>query len=127
MYLESPFYRWRVQQTDGDICNCLVVDRSGPGGVCYEEWWSGVMAITVACHAEPIARSGAVSVVVTCQRVVKPRGIRHRKWSRVVAITVACHVEPIVGSGAESWPLLWSARESRPVGRSSVEVSGGER
>ena len=79
------------------------------------------MAITVACHVEPVAGSGSVSVVATCQRVVEPHEIHRRKWSRVVAITVA------TGSGAESWPLLWPTKESRPVGRSSVEVSGGER
>ena len=48
------------------------------------------MAITVTCHVESIAGSGAASIVVTCQRVEEPHGIRHRKWSRVVAITVAC-------------------------------------
>ena len=39
-------------------------------------------------------------------------------WSRV---------ESVAGGGAESWPLLWPVRESRPVGRSSIEVSDGER
>ena len=48
------------------------------------------MAITVACHVEPITGSGAAFVVVTCQRVEKPHGIHRRKWSRVVAITMAC-------------------------------------
>ena len=54
------------------------------------------MAITVTCHVEPIAGSGAASIVATCQRVEEPRGIRRRKWSRVVAIIVACQgvVEP---------------------------------
>ena len=54
------------------------------------------MAITVACHVEPVAGSGAESVVATCQRVEESRGTRRRKWSRVVAITVACQgvVEP---------------------------------
>ena len=48
------------------------------------------MAITVACPVEPVAGSGAASVVTTCQRVVEPHGIHHRKWSRIMAITVAC-------------------------------------
>ena len=72
-------------------------------------------------HVELAAESGVMSIVVTCQRVVELRGIRRREWSRVVAITVAA------GSGAESWPLLWLIKEYRPVGRSSVEVSGGDR
>ena len=48
------------------------------------------MAITVACHMEPVAGSGVVSVVVTCQRVVEPHRIHHRKWSRIMAIIVVC-------------------------------------
>ena len=48
------------------------------------------MGITGTCHVESVAESGAASVVMTCQRVEEPRGIRRRKWSRVVAITVAC-------------------------------------
>ena len=48
------------------------------------------MAITMAYHVEPVARSGPASVVATCQRVEKPCGICRRKWSRVVAITMAC-------------------------------------
>ena len=47
------------------------------------------MAITVACHVEPIVESGVMSVVVTRQSMMEPRGIRYRRWSRVVAITVA--------------------------------------
>ena len=48
------------------------------------------MIITVICHVESVAGSEVASIVVTCQRVEEPRGIRRRKWSRVVAITVAC-------------------------------------
>ena len=50
----------------------------------------------MACHAEPVVGSGAVSVVTTCQRVEEPCGTCRRKWSRVVAITVAYQgvVEP---------------------------------
>ena len=48
------------------------------------------MAITVACHVEPVVESGVMSIVVTCQSMMEPRGIRYRKWSRVAAITVAC-------------------------------------
>ena len=48
------------------------------------------MAITVACHVEPVVESGVMSVVVTCQSMMEPHGIHYRKWSRVVAITVAC-------------------------------------
>ena len=46
------------------------------------------MAITVACHVEPVVESGVISIVVTRQSMMEPRGIHHRKWSRVVAITV---------------------------------------
>ena len=48
------------------------------------------MAIATACHVEPVVKSGVMSVVVTCQSMMEPRGIRYRKWSRVAAITVAC-------------------------------------
>ena len=48
------------------------------------------MAIAVACHVESVVESGVMFVVVTCQSMMEPRGIRHRKWSRVVAITMAC-------------------------------------
>ena len=48
------------------------------------------MAITVACHVEPVVESGVMSVVVTRQRVVEPREICCREWSRVVAIVVTC-------------------------------------
>ena len=48
------------------------------------------MAITVACHVEPVVESGVMSIVVTRQSMMEPHGIRYRKWSRVVAITVAC-------------------------------------
>ena len=125
------------------------------------------MAIIVACHVEPVAESGAASVVVTCQRVVELHRIHRRKWSRIMAITATCHVELVAESGgavqnpsqeveqsrghycglprgagcrewwshvesiaeggAESWPLLWPVRESRPVGRSSIEAPDGER
>ena len=47
------------------------------------------MAITVAYHMEPVVESGVMSVVVTCQSMMEPRGIRYRKWSRVAAITAA--------------------------------------
>ena len=40
------------------------------------------MALTMICHVEYVAGSEAASVVVTCQRVEVPRGIRHRKRSR---------------------------------------------
>ena len=48
------------------------------------------MAIAVACHVEPVVESGVMSIVMTCQSMMEPRGIHYRKWSRVVAITVAC-------------------------------------
>ena len=48
------------------------------------------MATTMTCHVESVAGNGVASVVVTCQRVEEPRGIRRRKWSRVMAITVVC-------------------------------------
>ena len=48
------------------------------------------MAIAVACHVEPAVESGVMSVVVTCQSMMEPYGIRYKKWSRVVDITVAC-------------------------------------
>ena len=57
------------------------------------------MAITVACHVEPVAGSGAASVVATCQRVEEPCGIHRRKWSRIMVVIAACRVEPIAGSG----------------------------
>ena len=60
---------------------------------------SGVVAIIVTRHVEPVAESGAASVVVTCQRVVEPCRIRRRKWSRIVAVTAACRMEPVAGSG----------------------------
>ena len=47
------------------------------------------MAITVACHVEPVVESRVMSVVVTRQSMMEPRGICYRRWSRVVAITVA--------------------------------------
>ena len=47
------------------------------------------MAITVACHVEPVVESGVMSIVVTCQSMMELHGIRYRKWSRVAAITVA--------------------------------------
>ena len=79
-----------MQQTDNDVCNHLIVGRSGPGGVCYEEKWSKIVAIIVACHVESVVGSGATSIIVTCQRAEEPRRIHRRKWSRVVAITAAC-------------------------------------
>ena len=48
------------------------------------------MAITVACHVEPVVESGVMSIVVTCQSMMEPCGIRYRKWSRVATITMAC-------------------------------------
>ena len=48
------------------------------------------MAIAVARHVESVARSGAASVVVTCQRMGESPGIHRRKWSRIVAVIVAC-------------------------------------
>ena len=48
------------------------------------------MAITGMCHGESVTRSGAVSVVATCQRMEESCGIRRRKWSRIVAVIVAC-------------------------------------
>ena len=48
------------------------------------------MAITVTYHMESVARGGATSVVVTCQRVMEPHRIHRRKWSRVVAVTMTC-------------------------------------
>ena len=48
------------------------------------------MAIAVACHVEPVVERGVMSIVVTCQSMMEPCGIRYRKWSRVAAITVAC-------------------------------------
>ena len=48
------------------------------------------MAIAVACHVVFVVESGVMSVVVTCQSMMEPRGIRYRKWSRAAAITVAC-------------------------------------
>ena len=47
------------------------------------------MAITIACHMEPVVESGVMSIFVACQSMMEPRGIRHRKWSRVAAITMA--------------------------------------
>ena len=57
------------------------------------------MAVTIACHVESVAGSGAAFVVATCQGVVEPHSIRRREWSRFAAITVACRVEPVVGVG----------------------------
>ena len=48
------------------------------------------MAITMACHVEPVVGSGAASIIATCQRVERLRGIRHGKWSRIMAVTAAC-------------------------------------
>ena len=48
------------------------------------------MAITGTCRVESVAGSGAASVVVTCQRVEEPHGVRRRKWSRIVTIIVVC-------------------------------------
>ena len=48
------------------------------------------MAIAVACHVESVVESGVISVVVTCQSMMEPRGIRYRKWSKVAVITVDC-------------------------------------
>ena len=48
------------------------------------------MAIIGVCYVESATRSGAASVVVTCQRMEESRGIHRRKWSRIVAIIVAC-------------------------------------
>ena len=71
------------------------------------------MAITVACHVESVAGSGAVSIVVTCQRVVEPRRIRRRKWSRIVAITAASRVEPVAGSGGAAQNPSQEVEQSR--------------
>ena len=60
------------------------------------------MAITVACHVEPIVESGVMSVVVTRQSMMEPRGIRYRKWSRVVAITGAWQGVQACQSGLKS-------------------------
>ena len=50
------------------------------------------MAITGACHVESATRSGAASVVATCQRIEESRGIRRRKWSRTVAIIIVAQL-----------------------------------
>ena len=73
----------------------------------------GVVAITVTHHVEPVAESGATSVVVTCQRVVEPRKIHRRKWSRVVAITVACRTGPVAGSGGAAQNPSQEVEQSR--------------
>ena len=38
------------------------------------EWWG---------HVEYVTESGVVFVVVTCRRVVGPRGVCYREWSSV--------------------------------------------
>ena len=48
------------------------------------------MAITETCHVGSVAGSGAVSVVVICQKVEEPHGICRRKWSRIMVIMVVC-------------------------------------
>ena len=64
------------------------------------------MAIAVACHVELVVESGVMSVVVTCQSMMEPCGIRYKKWSRVTAITVACQgvqaCQPKLG-----WGVWW--------------------
>ena len=64
------------------------------------------MAITMACHMEPVVESGVMSIFVACQSMMEPRGIRYRKWSRVVAIIVACQGvqarQPKLG-----WGVCW--------------------
>ena len=90
------------------------------------------MAITGASHVESATGSGAVSVVTTCKRMGESHGIRCRKWSRIVAIIRACQgvMEPRRihrRRWNRMWPLLWPARGSRSIGRSSARVSGGER
>ena len=77
------------------------------------------MAIAVACHVEPVVESGVMSIVVTCQSMMEPRGIHYRKWSRVVAITVACQgvqaCRPKLGqrlSVDEAWFHAESGRRS---------------
>ena len=54
------------------------------------------MALTVACHVESAAGSGAASVVATCQRMEESHSIRYRRWSRIVGIIAVCQgiVEP---------------------------------
>ena len=71
------------------------------------------MAITVTHHMEPVAESGAASVVVTCQRVVELCRIHRRKWSRIVAITAACRMEPVAGSGGAVQNLSQEVEQSR--------------
>ena len=73
----------------------------------------GVVAITMTHHVEPVAESGATSIVVTCQRVVEPRRIYRRKWSRVVAITAACRVESVAGSGGATQNPSQEVEQSR--------------
>ena len=48
------------------------------------------MAITETCYVESVVGSGAMSVVVTCQRMEESCGIHRRKWSRIMAVIVAC-------------------------------------
>ena len=57
------------------------------------------MAITMACHVESVAKSGAASVVATRLGVVELRSVHRREWSRVVTITMARRMEPVAGSG----------------------------
>ena len=54
------------------------------------------MAIIGVCHVESATRSGAASVVATCQRMEESRSIRYRRWSRIVGIIAVCQgiVEP---------------------------------
>ena len=54
------------------------------------------MALTIACHVESAAGSGAASVVATCQWMEESRSIRYRRWSRIVGIIAVCQgiVEP---------------------------------
>ena len=64
------------------------------------------MAIAAACHVEPVVESGVMSVVVICQSMMEPRGIRYRKWSRVMAITVACQGVPACRPKL-GWSVWW--------------------
>ena len=80
------------------------------------------MAITVACHVEPVAGSGAVSVVATCHRVVEPHGIHRRKWSRVVAVIAA--YQGVQACRSEfGWSVWQREVASNPSERSSESGS----
>ena len=62
------------------------------------------MAITGACHVESAMRSGAASVVATCQRIEESHGIHRRKWSKTVAIITACQgVMELLGIHHGGW------------------------